>query len=199
MVHALGLAFVLAFVEDRPDCLLTGGVVCGNTEQVVGGIGLQAAKHMDQGLIGCPREECADDVRINDIRKRVAPLQEPTDVIPQGLIGLLLAALEVLGIPRIDIGPLKISNEDPLEIHLVADAIGRNQFESCSNMLPHADGEVLDDEVVIIHSSSSIGEPEVFKPYTRIRFPGVFGDVGRWSEGLWEWCFLDATAKGPWS
>ena len=65
-------------------------------------------------------------------------------------------------------------------------------------MLPHTDGEVLNDEVVIIHSFGSAGEPEVFEPYTRIRFPGVFGDVGRWSEALWERHFLDAMAKGPW-
>ena len=32
-------------------------------------------------------------------------------------------------------------------------------------MLPHTDGEVLNDEVVIIHSSGSVGEPEVFEPY----------------------------------
>ena len=55
----------------------------------------------------------------------------------------------------------------------------QEEFEPCSNMFPHADGVVLDDEVVIIHSSGSIGEPEVFEPYTEIRFPGVFGDVGR--------------------
>ena len=66
-------------------------------------------------------------------------------------------------------------------------------------MLPHVDGEVLNDEVVIIHSSSSVGKPKVFEPYTKIRFPGVFSDVGRWSEALWEWHFLDATTKGPWS
>ena len=53
-------------------------------------------------------------------------------------------------------------------------------------MLPHTDGEVLDDEVVIIHSSGLVGEPKVFEPYTGIRFPSVFGDVGRWSEALWE-------------
>ena len=66
-------------------------------------------------------------------------------------------------------------------------------------MLPHADGEVLNDEVVIIHSSSSIGEPEVFEPYNGICFSGVFSDVDGRSEALWERCFLDATAKGPWS
>ena len=66
-------------------------------------------------------------------------------------------------------------------------------------MLPHADGEVLNDEVVIIHSFGSVGEPEVFESYTGIRFPGVFGDVGGWSEALWERRSLDAMAKGPWS
>ena len=34
---------------------------------------------------------------------------------------------------------------------------------------PHADGEVLDDEVVIIYSFGSIGELEVFEPYTGFR------------------------------
>ena len=61
---------------------------------------------MDQGLIGCPREECANDVRVDNIRKGVALLREPMDVILQGLIGLLLAALEVLGVSRADIRPL---------------------------------------------------------------------------------------------
>ena len=78
------------------------------------------------------------------------------------------------------------------------DAVIREEFEPCSNMFPHADVEVLNDEVVIIHSSSSVGEPEVFEPYTGIRLPGIFGDVGMRSEALWERCSLDSTAKGPW-
>ena len=72
MVLTLGLALVLASIEDHSDCLLTGGMVHGDIEYVAGGSRLQAAKLVDQGLIGCPREECADDVRINDIRKGVA-------------------------------------------------------------------------------------------------------------------------------
>ena len=82
MVRALGLAFVPASVEDRSDCLFARGVVSGDVEQITGGTGLQAAKLVDQGLTGCPREECADDVRVDDIREGVASLGEPTDVIP---------------------------------------------------------------------------------------------------------------------
>ena len=63
---------------------------------------------------------------------------------------------------------------------------------------PHRWG-VLNDEVVIIHSSGSVGELKVFEPYTGIRFPGVFGDVGRWSKMLWERRSMDARTKGLWS
>ena len=40
LVLALGLAFVPASVEDCSYRLLTGGVVCGDVEQVAGGLGL---------------------------------------------------------------------------------------------------------------------------------------------------------------
>ena len=73
-----------------------------------------------------------------------------------------MATLEVLGIPRTDIRPLEVLDEDPLEVRLVVDVVGRKKFEPCPNKLPYADGEVLDDEVVIIHSTGSAGEPEVF-------------------------------------
>ena len=81
MVRALGLAFVPVPVEDRSDRFLAEGMVSGDVEQVTGGTGLQAFKLVDQGLVGHPGEECADDVHIDDIREGVASLGEPTDVI----------------------------------------------------------------------------------------------------------------------
>ena len=68
MVLVLGLALVPASIEYRSDRLLTGGVISGDVEQVAGGTGLQAAKLVDQGLTGCPGEECTDDVHVDDIR-----------------------------------------------------------------------------------------------------------------------------------
>ena len=82
MVLVLGLAPIPTATEDHPNCLLTRGMVSGDIEQVAGGTGFQAAKLVDQGLVGCPREECTDDVCVDDIRKGVAPLREPVDVIP---------------------------------------------------------------------------------------------------------------------
>ena len=66
-------------------------------------------------------------------------------------------------------------------------------------MFPHTDGEILNDEIVIIHPSSSVGEPEIFEPNTRVCLPGVLGDVGGRSEALWERCSPDTLVKGPWS
>ena len=98
-----------------------------------------------------------------------------------------------------DIRPLEIPDEDPLEIRPVADAVMREEFETFSNMFPHVNWEVLNDEVVIIHSSSSAGEPEVFEPFTGIRLPHIFDNVGRRSEALWERRSPDTPVKGPWS
>ena len=38
-IHVLGLALVPVSVEDRSNCLLIGGVVGGNIEQIAGGAG----------------------------------------------------------------------------------------------------------------------------------------------------------------
>ena len=97
-----------------------------------------------------------------------------------------------------DIRPLEIPDEDPLEVRPVVDAIMREKFEPRSNMFPHTDREILNDEIFIIHSPGPIGEPEVFEPNAWVRLPGVFGDVGWWSEMLRERCFPDTLAEGPW-
>ena len=71
---------------------------------------------------------------------------EPTDVIPQGLARLLLAALEVPGVSRANIRPLEISDEDPLEVCPVTDSVVREELKPCPNMFPHGNGKILNDE-----------------------------------------------------
>ena len=97
-----------------------------------------------------------------------------------------MAALEVPGVSGADIRPLEVSDEDPLEVRLVVDAVVREEFKPRLNMFPHADGEILNDEKVIIYPSDSVGEPKIFEPNTRVRLLGVLGDVGGRSEALWE-------------
>jgi hypothetical protein len=64
-------------------------------------------------------------------------------------------------------------------------------------MLPDADREVLDDDVVSIRPSGSAGELEVFQPYSRVHLPSVLRDIGGWLEAWREWCFLDVASEGP--
>ena len=47
-----------------------------------------------------------------------------------------MAALEVLGVSRVDIRPLEVPDEDPLKVCPVVDAVVREEFEPCSNMFP---------------------------------------------------------------
>ena len=97
-----------------------------------------------------------------------------------------------------DIGPLEIPDEDPLEVRPVADAVVRKEFEPRLDMFPHANGKILNDEEVVIHSSGPTGEPEVFEPNAWVCLPSVFGDVGGRPEMLRERCSLDTLAKGAW-
>ena len=77
-----------------------------------------------------------------------------------------------------DIRPLEIPDEDPLEVRPVADAVVRKEFEPRPYMFPYTNGKILNDEEVIIHSSGPIGEPEVFEPNAWVCLPSVFGNVG---------------------
>ena len=76
----------------------------------------------------------------------------------------MLTALEVPGVSWADVRPLEIPDENPLEIRPVADAVVQEEFKPCPNMFPHANGKILNDEIVIIHSSGPTGKPEVFEP-----------------------------------
>jgi hypothetical protein len=91
---------------------------------------------------------------------------------------------------------LEVPDEDLLDLHPAIDVVGQYKFEQCSSAIPDGDGEVLDDEVIIICSSSPTSELDVFQPYSRVCLPGVFGDVSGRSEARWEWRFLDATTEG---
>ena len=98
-----------------------------------------------------------------------------------------------------DIRPLKISNEDPLEVRQVMDAVVQEEFKPRPNMFPHIDGEILNDEMIIIHPFGLAGDPKIFEPNTGVRLLVELADVGGWSEVLWEQRSLDSLIKGPWS
>ena len=54
----------------------------------------------------------------------------------------------------------------------------------------------MDNEVVIIHTTSLVGKPIVFKPKFRVYLPRVLRDIGRWSVPWWESSVEDVPAEG---
>jgi hypothetical protein len=137
---------------------------------------------VNEGLAGGPREERTNNVCVNDVREGIALLGEPADVVLQGLARLLFAALEVPGLSTAHVRPLEIPNEDLFELCPATNAVGWQEFEPRSNVLPDTNREVLDDEVIIIRSSGPTSKPEVFQPYSGVRLPSVLGDVSGRSE-----------------
>jgi hypothetical protein len=60
-------------------------------------------------------------------------------------------------------------------------------------------GEVADNEVVIVRSTQLAGQPVVRKPQFQPRFPRVLGDGSRGSEPGREWCLSYGPAEGLWT
>ena len=94
---------------------------------------------------------------------------------------------------------MEIPDKDPLEVRPVTDAVVWEEFKPRPNMFPHVDGEILNDEKVIIHPSGSASELKIFEQNTRVCLAGVLSDVGGRSEALWKRRSLDTPAKRPWS
>jgi hypothetical protein len=69
---------------------------------------------VNQGLVGSPRQERADDVGISDVGQLITLLGETADVVIEGLIRLLPIVLEVPRVPRARVGALKVPHEDLL-------------------------------------------------------------------------------------
>ena len=54
----------------------------------------------------------------------------------------------------------------------------------------------MDNEVIIICTTSLIGKPIVFKPKSRVCLPKVLWDIGRWSVPWRESSIEDVLAEG---
>ena len=90
---------------------------------------------VDQCFAACAGEESIDHVSVDDVRERVSLLGETTDVIPEGLAALLLAALKVPGIAWADVHALEVSNKHLPQVRPAADRIGRQELEPAANIV----------------------------------------------------------------
>jgi hypothetical protein len=176
---ALGL-FVLP--EDGLNRLLARGELGGDVHQLAcPGWGL-ATQLAHQVTAGGASEERADDVRVGDVGQFGALLRESPDVVPERLSQLLAAASEIPGVPRAHVRALEVAIEGLDQVIPVGDLPWRQMLQPGPSGVGEEQGEVADDEVVIICSTQLAGQSVVHEPQFRPRLPRVLCDGSRGSE-----------------
>jgi hypothetical protein len=116
-------------------------------------------------------EERPDDIRVGDVGQLGALLRKPLDVLSQGLPWLLAAASEIPRVPRAHVLAVEVSSESLDQVVLVGDLRRRQMLQPGSSGIGEEQGEVEDDEVVIVRSTQLAGQPVVRKPQFRPCFP----------------------------
>jgi hypothetical protein len=91
-------------------------------------------------------------------------LGESPDVTLEVFTRLLLATLQVLGVPGTHIHALEILCEDLLEVLPTIDRVSQQVVQLGTSRVSEVNGEELDDEHVIIHPAHPTHEAVVFQP-----------------------------------
>jgi hypothetical protein len=123
-----------------------------------------AAQFAHQVAASGASEERPDDIRVSDVGQLGALLQKPPDVLSQGFPWLLAAASEIPGVPRAHVRALEVSSESLDQVVPVGDLRRRQMLQPGSGGVRKEQGEVADDEVVIVRSTQLASQPVVRKP-----------------------------------
>jgi hypothetical protein len=109
-------------------------------------------------------------------------LRESPDVVPERLPRLLAAASEIPGVPRAHVRALEVAGEGLDQVVPVGDLPRRQVLQPGSSGVREEQGEVADDEIVIVRSTQVAGQPVVREPQFWPRLPRVICDSSRGSE-----------------
>jgi hypothetical protein len=152
-VFLLASLRLLVLPEKGLDRLLTRGELGGDVHQLARPGGSLATQLAHQDATSGVGEERADDIRVGDVGQLGALLRKSPDVVPQGFPWLLAAASEIPGVPRAHVCALEVSSEGFDQIVPVGDLRTRQMLQPGSGGVGEEQGEVADDEVVIIRST----------------------------------------------
>jgi hypothetical protein len=158
---ALGL---LVLSKDSLDRLLARGELGGDVHQLTrpgGGLATQLTHQVATGGAG---KEHADDIRVGDVGQLGALLRESPDVVLERLSRLLPAASEVPGIPGAHVRALEIAGEGLDQVIPVGDLPRRQVLQPGASGVGEEQGEVADNEVVIVRSTQLAGQAVVREP-----------------------------------
>ena len=82
----------------------------------------------------------------------------------EGFSGLLSAVFEVPWVPRALVYALEVPHKDLLPVLPTLDSVGRQVFQPCPGRIGQEQWKVVDNEVVIIRTTSLAGKPIVLEP-----------------------------------
>jgi hypothetical protein len=173
---------LLVLPEDGFDRLLTRDELGGDVHQFARLGGSLAPQFAHQVTASGAGEERPDDIRVGDVGQLGALLRKSSDVLSQGLPWLLAAASEIPGVPRAYVRTLEVSSEGLDQVVQVGDLRRRQMLQLGPGGVGEEQGEVADDEVVVVRSSQLACQPVVRKPQLRPCFPRVLGDGSRGPE-----------------
>jgi hypothetical protein len=162
---------LLVLPKDGFDRLLTGGELGGYVHQLARLGGSLAPQFAHQVAASGAGEERPDDVRVGDVGQLGALLRKSSDVLSQGLPWLLAEASEIPGVPRAHVRALEVSSEGFDQVVLVGDLRRRQMLQPGPGGVGEEQGEVADDEVVVVRSSQLACQPVVRKPQLRPCLP----------------------------
>jgi hypothetical protein len=152
-VFLLASLRLLVLLEDGFDCLLTRGELGGDVHQLARPSRSLAAQFAHQVAASGASEERPDNIRVGDVGQLGALLRKPSDVLSQGFPWLLVAASEIPRVPRAHVRALEVSSEGFDQVVPVGYLRRRQMLQPGSGGVGDEQGEVADDEVVIVRST----------------------------------------------
>jgi hypothetical protein len=173
---------LLVLPEDGLNCLLTRGEPGGDVHQLARPGESLATQLAHQVAASGAGEERVDDIRVGDVGQFGVLLQKSPDVVPEGFSRLLAAASEIPRVPRAHVCALEVAGEGFDQVVPVGDLRRGQMLQPGSGSVGEEQGEVADDEVVIVHSTQLAGQPVVREPQFWPFLPRVLGDGSRGSE-----------------
>jgi hypothetical protein len=187
-VFLLASLRLLVLPEDGFDRLLTRGEHGGDVHQLARLGGSLATQLAHQVAASGAGKGHPDDIRVGDVGQLGALLRKPPDVLPRGFPRLLAAASEIPRVPRAHVCALEVSSEGFDQVVPVGDLRRRQMLQLGSGGIGEEQGEVADDEVVIVRSTQLAGQLVVRKPQSGLVSPRVLSDDSRGSEPGREQC-----------
>jgi hypothetical protein len=148
---------LLVLPEDSFDRLLPRGELGGDVHQLARLGGSLATQFAHQVEASDASEERPDDIRVGDVGQLGALLRKLPDVLSQGFPWLLAAASEIPGVPRAHVCALEVSSEGLDQVVSVGDLRKRQMLQPGLGGVGEEQGEVADDEVVIVRSTQLAG------------------------------------------